>query len=287
MPELPEVEALRRDLSPGLIGRAIVRSDITKPKMLVTLDGLELSGIHDRPIQTLSRRAKMLIVRFDRGVSLVVHLKLAGQLVHRDGDRVIAAGGHPIPRFDAPFPHRSTHGRFDLDDGTILWFTDIRQFGRVTVLDSTSVDGFLASKKLGLEPFDASFTPAALGASLRRHRALPIKSALLDQANLAGLGNIYADEALHGSGIHPLWPAGGLDDDQLVRLHRAIVESLTYAITNGVADLPAGKVRPDSDFPRAHGRRGLPCLVCQTTMVRITVGARSTDYCPTCQPRPD
>lgn len=284
MPELPEVEVLRRDLEPTLVGRTIVAAAIARPTMFVSPTGLPLETVVGKQILGLRRRAKMLIYDLSDHLALVMHLKLAGQLTHRQAERTLAAGGHPVPPFDAPMPHKSTHGRFDLDDGSILWLTDIRVFGRVILLPADEVDRWMRDRKLGLEPFDPAFTPAYLGEVLRRHRTLPIKSALLAQTKFVGLGNIYADEALSGAGIHPRRPAGSLTDDEAARLHGAILAALRYAIENGVADLPNAKARPGSTYPRAHGRFGMPCLTCGGEIRRIKVGARSTDFCPICQP---
>ena len=286
MPELPEVEALRRDLSLTLPGRTIVRAELTKPRMLVDPYGMGLAAVEGRVIEGLRRRAKMLVFDLSGDLSMVVHLKLAGQLIHRRGDVTMASGGHPVPAFDAPMPHKSTHGRFDLDDGSTLWLTDIRQFGRVTLVPTAGVEGLMEEKRLGIEPFDPGFDEAYLTKRLARHQKLALKSFLLDQSGLVGLGNIYADEALSLSRLHPQRPAGSLADDEVARLRAAIVDVLRYAVENGVADLPQGRVRDGAEFPRAHGRSGLPCLTCGTPVARIKVGARSTDFCPSCQPPP-
>ena len=285
MPELPEVESLRRDLSRTLPGRTIVHAELTKPRMLVDPFGLGLAAVEGRTIERLRRRAKMLIVDLSGGLSLVIHLKLAGQLNHRRGDATLASGGHPVPAYDAPLPHKSTHGRFDFDDGTTLFLTDIRQFGRVTVLPTEEVEPLMKDKKLGLEPFDPAFDDAYLRRRLSRHAKLALKTFLLDQSGLVGLGNIYADEALNAARLHPLTPAGSLTGPQVKRLRTAILDVLSYAVENGVADLPQGRVRDGADFPRVHGRSGLPCLECGTPVARIKVGARSTDFCPACQRR--
>lgn len=285
MPELPEVESLRRDLSRTLPGRTIVHAELTKPNMLVDPFGLGLAAVEGRTIERLRRRAKMLIVDLSDGLSIVIHLKLAGQLNHRRGEETLACGGHPVPAYDAPLPHKSTHGRFDLDDGSTLWLTDIRQFGRVTVLPTAEVEQLMQDKKLGLEPFDAAFDDTYLRKRLARHAKLALKPFLLDQSGLVGLGNIYADEALNAARLHPLTPAGSLTDGEITRLRRAILDVLSYAVENGVADLPQGRVRDGADFPRAHGRSDLPCLECGTPIERIKVAARSTDFCPSCQPR--
>src|SRR5262245_37458651 len=222
MPELPEVEVLRRQLDRTLPGRSIVVAEIRRPTMFISPSGLPLEAVHGRTILAARRRAKMLILDLSDELVLVFHLKLAGQLAHRRGDRVLAVGGHPVPPFDAPLPHKSSHGRFELDDGSVLWLTDIRVFGRVWLLPASEVDALMRDRKLGLEPFDAAFTPDYLRAALQRSRARPIKSALLEQTRVVGLGNIYADEALIAAGVHPERPSGSLGDDEVGRLHGAI-----------------------------------------------------------------
>ena len=275
---------LRRQLDQTLPGRTIVAAEITRPTMFVSPTGLPLEVVRGRTILGVRRRAKMLIFDLSDALALLVHLKLAGQLAHRRGNEVLAVGGHPVPRFDAPLPHRSSHGRFDLDDGSVLWLTDIRVFARVWLLPAAEVDELLRDRKLGLEPFDPAFTRAYLRQALQRHRTLPIKSALLEQTRFVGLGNFYADEALIAAGLHPERAAGSLGDDEVGRLHGAIQAVLRYAVEHGPADLPRGRVRDGAEFPRAHGRAGLPCLTCGAELRRIKVGARSTDFCPSCQP---
>jgi formamidopyrimidine-DNA glycosylase len=283
VPELPEVETLRRDLSRTVVGRRIERAELNRPKMLVAPTGLALADLPGRTIRDLGRRAKLLLFGLSGDLTMAVHLKLAGQLIHRRGDVTLAAGGHPVPSFDAPMPHRATHGRFDLDDGSVLWLTDIRQFGRMTLVPTALLPALFDAKRLGIEPLGPEFTAERLASTLRRHRTLPIKSALLDQANLAGLGNIYADEALHAARVHPTRPAGALSDEEIGGLSGAIRDVLTYAIEHGVADLPSGRARDGATFPRAHGRGGMPCLSCGAPIERIRVGTRSTDFCPACQ----
>ena len=197
MPELPEVEVLRRQLEGTLPGRSIVAAEIKRPTMFISPTGLPLEVVRGKTILGLRRRAKMLILDLSDELALIFHLKLAGQLAHRRGAQVLAVGGHPVPAFDAPLPHKSSHGRFDLDDGSVLWLTDIRVFARVWLLPAAQVDELMRDRKLGLEPFDPAFTPDYLRTALNRHRTLPLKSALLEQTRFVGLGNIYADEALN------------------------------------------------------------------------------------------
>src|SRR5262249_2376366 len=156
-----------------------------------------------------------------------------GQLIHRKGDETLASGGHPVPRFDAPMPHKSSHGRFDLDDGSVLWLTDIRKFGRVTVVPKPAVEDLMEEKRLGGAPVHPIFDDAYLAKRLQRHSKLALKTFLLDQSDLVGLGNIYADEALKEARLHPLRPAGSLTPEETARLRAAIVHVLRYAIENG------------------------------------------------------
>lgn len=283
MPELPEVEVLRRDLAKTLPGRRIVAAEIKRPTMFISPLDLPLDTVVGTTILELRRRAKMLVLELSDRLALVIHLKLAGQLIHRIGDRTLAAGGHPVPPFDAPMPHKSSHGRFDFDDDSVLWLTDIRVFGRVTLVPTAEVDALMRTKKLGLEPFDPRFTARYLAETLGKHRTVSLKLALLEQTRFVGLGNIYADEVLSWSRLHPLRPAGSLRPAELKRLHGAIVDVLRFAIDNGVAELPNGRARPDASFPRAHGRHGMPCLACGREIQRIKIGGRSTDFCPKCQ----
>ena len=135
MPELPEVESLRRDLAATLVGRGFASVDVRLPKQVVAPPGLTVDDLIGKRIEGLWRRAKFLIFDLSDGLALVFHLRLAGQLVHRDGEgRTLAEGGHPVPTFGAPLPHQSTHVIFHFDDGSVLYLTDIRQFGRVWIL---------------------------------------------------------------------------------------------------------------------------------------------------------
>jgi formamidopyrimidine-DNA glycosylase len=150
MPELPEVETLRRNLERTLVGRRIEQVDVTLPKLFVAEHGPALEALVGRRVEALRRRAKFLRVDLSDGLTLVVHLRLSGQLIHRSaGGETIASGGHPVPAFHAPLPHKATHAVFRLDDGSILYLTDIRQFGRLWLMPSEAVEEFLARSKLG------------------------------------------------------------------------------------------------------------------------------------------
>ncbi len=283
MPELPEVECLRRDLSRTVVGRTIVEVGVRLPKLFRSADGLTLADLPGRRVEGLRRRAKLLIWELSGDLGLVMHLKLAGQLVHHDAcGRELAHGGHPVPRWGSPLPHKATHATIRFDDDSILYLTDIRQFGRVTLLPSQQVEPRLRQQRLGPEPLEDGFTWRELAHTLKR-RSVPIKRALLDQSVVGGVGNIYADEALWAAKIAPTRPAAALTDGEVKRLHGAIRSVLEYAVREGVAFVPQGRAVSDRAFPYAHGRAGTPCPRCGSLFLKAWVGGRGTHWCPTCQ----
>ena len=284
MPELPEVEVLRRDLARTLIGRTFVGVDPRLPKILLTPTGCRPEGLVGRSVLALRRRAKFLIVDLSDESSLVFHLRLAGQLVHRDRDgTTLAEGGHPVPAWGAPLPHRSTHLIFHLDDGSALYLTDIRQFGRVWFLPTAAVEPLLAKARLGPEPLEPDFTVDVLRARLARRPRAPLKPLLLDQSFVGGVGNIYADEIIFEAGLAPTTRAGEIGGERLERLHGAIRSVLQFAVREGVAQILNGKAAPWRDFPKVHGRAGQPCPRCGTSVVKTRLGGRGTYTCPGCQ----
>lgn len=287
MPELPEVETLRRDLAATLAGRTFVAVDVRLPKQVVAPTGLTTDDLIGRRIEALRRRAKFLIVDLSDGLALVIHLRLAGQLVHRDATgRTLAEGGHPVPAYGAPLPHRSTHVIFHFDDGSVLYLTDIRQFGRLWILPEDGVQPLLDKAKLGPEPLDPSFTLDVLRQQIARRQRMPLKPLLLDQQVVGGVGNIYADEIIFASRLTPGTRVGDLDEQGLARLHGAIQSVLGLAVREGVAEILNGKASPRRDFPRVHGRAGQPCPACATTIVKTRFAGRGTYTCPSCQPGP-
>ena len=285
MPELPEVESLRRDLEATLVGRRFASVDVRLPKQVVAPTGLSVADLIGKRIERLWRRAKFLVFDLSDGLALVFHLRLAGQLVHRDAENTtLAEGGHPVPAFGAPLPHRSTHVIFHVDDESVLYLTDIRQFGRVWILPEAGVQPLLDQAKLGPEPLDPEFTLAAFRERIARRQKMPLKPVLLDQKVVGGIGNIYADEIIFESKLTPATRVGDLDEAALARLHAAIRTVLGFAVREGVAEILNGKASADRDFPRVHGRKDQPCPTCGTTIVKIQFAGRGTYYCPSCQP---
>ena len=183
-------------------------------------------------------------------------------------------------------PHKSSHILFCLDDGSIMYLTDIRQFARLHLMPHSEVAKFLKHQKIGVEPLTRRFTAAAFRDKLRR-RSIPLKTTIMDQSVVGGIGNIYADESLWRAKLHPRRPASSLTDAEISRLHRAIRAVLDYAVREGAAFVPHGKAISDRDFPYCHGRARSPCPRCKTIIVKEWVGGRGTHFCPKCQKAPD
>jgi formamidopyrimidine-DNA glycosylase len=273
MPELPEVETVRRRLEPVLTGRRFDRVEISDSRLVRPYEpdavAAELQG---ERVASVERRGKYLIVRFDTDRVLLIHLRMTGSLRHStnglDDD-----------------PHRRALVR--LDDGSDVAYRDVRRFGTWQLLEPGELTPYLASR-LGEEPLDAPFTAARLGQLLAKRRA-PVKAALLDQRTLAGMGNIYVDEALWRAKIHPLRPAESLEREELRRLHRAVRTSLEHGLARQGSTLrdyklPDGGSGSMQDEFKVYGRDGEPCDRCGTPIAKIRVAGRGTWFCPTCQP---
>jgi formamidopyrimidine-DNA glycosylase len=274
VPELPEVETVRRQIAPVLEGGTIERAQILDPRLVRPLDpeivAAELVG---ERVAAVERRGKYLIVRFETGCVLLIHLRMTGSLRH---------GPHGALTED---PHR--RAVLSLDNGSEVAYRDVRRFGTWELFEPGELRPYLA-RRLGPEPL-GQLSADGLGRRLAGRRA-PLKSVLLDQRTIAGLGNIYADEALWHSGLHPLREAGGLDPDELRRLHRAVRKVLRLGIERQGSTLrdyaaPDGANGSMQDEFRAYGRGGERCDRCHEPLERIVVGGRGTTYCPRCQPR--
>ena len=272
MPELPEVETIVNDLRPRIEGRRFTSVSIYCPEMVHHTSVEELKRrLPGQVIKEIARRGKYLIFRLSSGAALIIHLRMTGSLLlRRKGEQRTESGPY-------------VRAVFSLDNSTELLFTDRRKLGTISLVKDESEE----IGKLGPEPFDSSFTSKALAERLSRHKA-PIKAVLCDQEIIAGIGNMYADEALFFSGIHPLKAANSLSDEEIKRLHRAIRDVLTKAIGNRGASIsdyrrPTGeKGSQQDDFYAAH-RGGQTCKVCATPIERIAVRNRGTYFCPKCQ----
>ena len=274
MPELPEVETIRRQLAPKLEGCTLESLEILDPRWCSPLSTSETANaVIGRRITTLSRRGKYFIVELSDEIFLIVHLRMTGTLLY---DPVL------------PVPHSRV--RFTLDDGNVLLFVDPRRFGTgQLVFGLSSLDDFF-KRRLGVEPFDRDFTQEHLRAITNTSRS-PIKPFLLDQHRIAGIGNIYADEALFRARIHPLRPANRLTFSQVRVLHQAVIDSLQAGIdANGATiddfrGIDGARGSFQNEF-LIHRREGQPCLACGTAVIKMTVGGRGTYVCESCQTRP-
>ncbi len=285
MPELPEVETARRIVAATLIGLPLVTVELRLPKLLRLSDQPTLDPLVGSAIVSARRRAKVLILDWSNELSLVGHLKMTGQIVV-ERDTVRRYAGHPNPNPDGDFPHRLTHLTMRFAGDAVLHLSDLRQFGWLRLMPTVAVSTFLDSLKLGPEAIgDEAITAEQLRQGLGR-RSIAVKAALLDQGLLAGIGNIYVDEALHHAGIHPARPANGLDESEIGRLMDGIRWALENGIDQGGAKIRQGKAFPVDGFPSVHARKDLPCDRCGATIVKTVVGGRGTYLCPVCQPAP-
>jgi formamidopyrimidine-DNA glycosylase len=283
VPELPEVETARRIVERELTGRRVVAVDLRLPKLFRDSEIADPGVMIGHTITGGRRRAKILTIDFDGDLSLLVHFKLAGQLavIRPDGRRAIA--GHPVPKPDGPYPHKATHFDLRFDDGTIAYFSDIRQFGWYRLMPSEHVSAAIDAFRFGPEGTgDDAISDAQLYSALQR-RSIPIKQAILDQSVVAGVGNIYADEALFHARIHPLQPANSLSKSTVARLRESISWALQMGIAQGGAKIMHQRAYPTDDFPAVHGREGEACVGCGGEVKKITVATRGTYYCPACQ----
>jgi formamidopyrimidine-DNA glycosylase len=276
VPELPEVESVRRQLAPLIEGKRFQRVEVSDPRLTRPADpAVVAQSLEGERVATLDRRGKYLIVRFESGRALLIHLRMTGSLRHARGGSL------------GDDPHRRAVVR--LDDGSDVAYRDIRRFGTWALLERGEEEPYLASR-LGAEPLGRSFTAVRLGERLANRRA-PVKAAILDQRTLAGVGNIYADEALWFARVHPLREARSLDEAETAALHRGIRRALERGIDRQGSTLtdyrlPDGaRGRMQHEF-KAYGREGEPCERCGTPIEKIRVAGRGTYYCPHCQRAP-
>ena len=289
MPELPEVETVVRQLEPEVEGHRIEQLEVLDPRWSRPLPperlGAEVSGA---TIERLGRRGKYILMHLDGERTLVMHLRMTGNLILREGEEVLdPSEGRRLYEGERSTEQRHLRARFVLGNGRELWFTDPRRFGEAFLIEDSKLEERFA--KLGVEPFSPEFTAKALG-EMASGRKAPLKSFLLDQSGVAGVGNIYADEALFRAELHPLSPAGSMKPEHLEALRDAVVAALEAGIDAGGSsiddyrDARGEKGTMQNEF-LVHTREGEDCVRCGGTIVRIVVGGRSTYFCPGCQVR--
>lgn len=314
MPELPEVETIKRGLADKLPGLVIKKIEVLNPK---SFQG-NLKEVEGKKVVSVGRRGKMLVfeltaVRSDLAASkkvevgtsnvpaalesgssrkaestfLVFHLKMSGQVIFAQWphskfkSQGTFAGGHPTKDMRGQMPNRSTRAIFTLGNGSKLYFNDQRKFGWIKISDKLF-------ESLGPEPLKEGFTQELLKANLLKHKNTPVKVAIMDQTVVAGVGNIYAAEALFLSGIHPKRKACQLDDKELQDLFRGIQQALYAGIKHQGSSRSHfvdsdGRKGSFLNFAYVYNREGLPCKVCQKRISKITLNGRGTYFCPNCQ----
>lgn len=273
MPELPEVEMIRRVLEPQIKGLTITTVTVNRPEVIGHPAEEEFCQVlMGQTICAMTRRGKFLSVLLDSGDYFTLHLRMTGCLLLTPAD-------YPA--------EKHTHIVFHLSSGDELRFSDTRRFGRFWLFRKGESDTYSGIDKLGLEPFDEGLTADYLQQHFGK-RKKAIKECFLDQSVIAGVGNIYSDEILFASGIHPAKPAKGLTYVEWERFAAAILERLSYfteknALTPEEYLENKGQDYRNTPFLQVYGHGGEPCPICGTALCRMTVGGRSSVFCPKCQ----
>jgi formamidopyrimidine-DNA glycosylase len=294
MPELPEVETIRRGLAPKIVGRKIVRAEVRLKKQVRGMSAPRFAEqLAGRRIESLGRRAKFLLFGLDKGQTLLGHLGMSGQISYWDHTKEDSSsfsvspltglqrspGQHPIDKH--------THVLLHLDGGDRIQYRDIRQFGYLKLMATAAVPELPSLKRLGIEPLGDGFTWAAFSEALARHRG-GLKALLLNQSAVVGLGNIYADEACFRSGLNPKQPVERLKEPQRRALFEAIPAVLNQALANKGTTLmdyrtSDGGYGLNQDKLLAYGRAGEDCKTCGKTLKKTQVSQRTTVFCAHCQ----
>lgn len=285
MPELPEVETIRLGLLPLIKGQEISGLKVLWAK---TLQGTSVrKHIIGRKVTDIRRRGKVLILDLDNKYSLLVHLKMTGQMIAEPAKGERFAGGHPTKSMVSKLPDASTRVIFGFKNGSRLFFNDQRKFGWIKLVPTAEVELDSLVARLGPEPLEATFVFEDFYTQIKKRKA-PIKVVILDQSTLAGIGNIYADEALHLAKIHPQRLGVSIKPTEAKKLFEAIKQvlkaSLGYGGTTFTTYVNALGVKGNYlDYARVFRRQGQPCPVCGTKIQKIRVAGRGTHVCPKCQ----
>ncbi len=278
MPELPEVETIRRQLAPALEGRGLERLEVLDPRWCSPARPGELdAAVRGRRVEGLQRRGKYLVLELSGELFVVMHLRMTGTLLLVDEVDDLPGRDH-------------LRARFTLDSGSRVLFCDVRRFGAGVVLHGGAARDAYFGARLGVEPLGPEFSVEALRAMARGRRA-PVKAFLLSQERIAGVGNIYADEALFRAGIHPLRPVGALTGAQLGALREGLLQALEAGIDARGASIDDfrhtdGARGSFQDRFLVHRREGRPCPRCGAQIGKLRAAGRGTYACERCQPRP-
>lgn len=282
MPELPEVETIRRGLKDFILNKKIAKIEVFCDK---SFQG-EPNLVENHTITSIRRFGKALILDLDNNYSLMVHLRMTGQLIYDGKKTERYAAGHPSDNFTANLPNKQTRVLLKFTDGT-LYFNDQRKFGFFKIIETSEVENDTFIKKLAKEPW--AMTADELYEKLQKHKNSCIKATILDQSIICGLGNIYADESLFMASIHPERRCGTITREETAKLLQAACDVMTKSIESGGSTM-ATYVKADGTkgdylekFAQVFHREGQPCLKCQTKIVKTKVAGRGTHICPHCQ----
>jgi formamidopyrimidine-DNA glycosylase len=299
VPELPEVETIRRGLQKAIVSKTIAGVEIRVPKLFHG-DRKKIIG---KKIKNIDRRAKQIIIDIEGENDLLIHLKLTGQLIYRDQLSVIGgpkktgngiratdnqiAGGHPSKDWFEELPNSTTHVIFDFSDGSKLFFNDLRKFGWIKIFNANELTSLLA-ESLGVEPFDKKFTNARLAEIIKSKPRWNIKKVLTDQRLISGIGNIYADESLFWAKILPARLAKDITDPEILELHKAIIKSLEIGLKYGGSSentyykIDGTKGQAQKHF-QVYTQGGKKCKRCNSIIKKIKLNGRGTHFCENCQ----
>lgn len=286
MPELPEVETVRIGLSRLLPGKRIIAVTHDWPKSFPNAVNDVEQFLVNAEIVSVERRAKVLLIELNTKHSLIIHLKMTGQLVYR-GEQNFGAG-HPSDSLVNELPDKSTRVEFSLSDNAKLFFNDQRKFGWVRLVPTVEIPNIDFFKRVGPEPLSAEFTWQEFRDRLQRRKNTNIKAAILDQSVVAGIGNIYADESLWGAKIHPTTLVKDVPDSKIKLLYTAARDVLQLSIDHGGSSNHTyvdaeGNKGSYMTFANVFRREGQPCNRCGTTIIKTRVAGRGTHTCPFCQ----
>lgn len=287
MPELPEVETVKRGLLRLIIDRKIATINHDNPRSFPNaVNDVEQFLINSKVID-VRRRAKVLLIDLSTNYTLVIHLKMTGQLVFVDNS-VRFGAGHPNDSLVGNLPDKSTRVTFEFDDKSHLYFNDQRKFGWVKLIPTPEVPNIDFMKKVGPEPLEDDFTSEEFTGRFTRRPRTNIKAAILDQTVIAGVGNIYADESLWGAKIHPKRLVGSITKSEFKKLYEEIRLVMNLSIEKGGSTNrnyvnAEGKKGSYMDFAKVFRREGLECPRCGTEIIKLRVAGRGTHICPFCQ----
>jgi formamidopyrimidine-DNA glycosylase len=287
MPELPEVETVRIGLEGLIVDKAVQTADFDTPKSFPNAPADVQNFLLGSTITAVKRRAKLLLIELSTKYSLVIHLKMTGQLVFVS-DTARFGAGHPTDSLIHDLPDKSTRVTLTFKDGSKLFFNDQRKFGWMRLIPTAEVVNLDFFQKVGPEPLAADFTWQVMKQRLQRRKNTSIKAALLDQTVIAGIGNIYADESLWGAKLHPATLVKNVSDTKMKLLYQALVDVLRLSIQKGGSSdknyvNAEGKKGSYLTFANVFRREGKPCPRCGTTIIKTRVAGRGTHTCPHCQ----